>query len=532
MRVCLASINFRPLFDPVTGRNSHEWLALKCLAACALRQGHEVKVVDAQFRDLSRQAALAEIFAFRPDVVGLSLTDWVLEGSCDWVRRIRRAFPEAFLCAGGPGPTSWDEELLRRAAGLDAVIRGEGEATFCDLLESLAGGRPFQTAPGISFLDGSGRLSRTGARPFIDDLDSLPFALREPSYPLNSATLYGSRGCFANCSFCAVAEYSRSQPGRTVRFRSPEHVVEEMFRMYRDNGVRWFNFVDDVFTGVDRLRNGWVEAIAQGILDRGMQVSLFCESRADDIYEETLLALKRAGLKTIAIGIESGSERALRTFRKGLGREKNSQAIRLVQRHNIHYELFSILVEADTTPEELLADIGFFVDHNYLQQNDPIPFSLQVLAFKAYPFRHTALYRAYQERGILRENGFSIAYDLQNPALERISEACAALHQRIPEALSRGLNFSYVAAIQSGDLAPAVAEKRFGNRFLAADLKFMRALLGRVLEQPGPSEAETQRLVEAAAAEINAIHADCPSAAVSSTAAASAASCGGRNKVA
>jgi len=121
---------------------------------------------------------------------------------------------------------------------------------------------------------------------------------------------------------------------------------------------------------------------------------------------------------------------------------------------------------------------------------------------------------------------------LQHPALERISQACAALHRRIPEALSRALNFSYVAAIQSGDLALAVAEKRFGNRFLAADLKFMRALLGRVLEQPGPSEAETQRLVEEAAAEINAIHADCPSAAVSSMAAASAASCGGRNKVA
>src|SRR5262245_28684641 len=100
MRIVLADINFRPPFDPITGRNSHECLALKYLGACALKAGHTVRIVDAQFRDLSSRDALNEVCGFQPDLVGLSLTDWVLEEACSWVKEIRRKAPQAHLTAG------------------------------------------------------------------------------------------------------------------------------------------------------------------------------------------------------------------------------------------------------------------------------------------------------------------------------------------------------------------------------------------------------------------------------------------------
>ncbi len=505
MKVSLANINLRPLFDPVTGRDSQESLGLKYLAACAAEQGHRVRVVDAQFRNLQADVARQEILADRPEVVALSLSDWVLTEACEWVACLREILPEAFFCAGGPGPSSWWAELLTGAAELDAVVLGEGERTFETLLAKLQQGCRWQDTAGIAYRGEDNLPRRNPPQPFIEDLDALPFPSRERRYPFNSATLSASRGCFGNCSFCDIRTYSRSQPGRAVRYRTPPSVLAEMEQLYRQQGVRRFNFVDDIFTGIDRLQPGWTGEIADGIRDRGMDVALFCQSRADDIREPSLTTLKRAGLRTIAIGIESCSRRTLGAFHKGTTQDENSRAIRLVQRLKIHYELFSILVEADTTPQEMTEDIRFFVEHNYLQQNDPIPFSVQAIAFRAYPFRHTPLYEQYKDRGILHEKDFTIVYALQHPGTRRILQACQALHTRVAEPLTRALNFSYVNAIQGGDLAAAVREKRYGNQFLEADHKFMMDILHVVTQNPEAPEPMISALVDRAAERIQAL---------------------------
>lgn len=505
MKIALATLNYRPRFDPVTGRDSAEALGIKYLAAGAERQGHQVLVVDAQFRDLAAAEALREIIDFSPDLVGLSLTDWVLREACRWVEQLHGRLPAAFVCAGGPGATAWHDKLLQEAPALGCVVLGEGELSFDELVSRIANGADWRPTTGIAWRAADGSLQRTPPRPFVTDLDTLPRPRREPRYPLDSATLCASRGCRWNCGFCHIARASRAQPGPHVRFRRPEAVVAEMRALHDEHGVRWFNFVDDMFTGIEQLSPGWMAAFTDGVREAGMEVSLFCESRADDVTPTLLDNLKRAGLKTIALGIETSSPRVLKKLSKGITRERNAQAIRLVQDRRIHFELFSMLIEADTTLAEIQDDIRFFVEHHYLQQNDPVPFSVQAVAFRAYPFRHTALYGQYLRRGILRERGFSIEYDLQDPQVEQFSRACMALHQRIPQALERALNFSYVGAIQAGQVATAVREKRFGNQFLRADLDFVNTMLALLSTRPGVSADEVRRVIDATVDRVTAL---------------------------
>ena len=56
-----------------------------------------------------------------------------------------------------------------------------------------------------------------------------------------------SRGCVRRCSFCSIHTFYRTAPGKVVRMRRPDKVIEEMQLLHRQHGVRIFLFQDDDF---------------------------------------------------------------------------------------------------------------------------------------------------------------------------------------------------------------------------------------------------------------------------------------------
>ncbi len=73
------------------------------------------------------------------------------------------------------GSDATDHPDLYLARGAAAVILGEGEITLADVVERLLSGRPLADVAGIAYLDASGAVCRSPARPFIRSLDDLPF---------------------------------------------------------------------------------------------------------------------------------------------------------------------------------------------------------------------------------------------------------------------------------------------------------------------------------------------------------------------
>ncbi len=155
------------------------------------------------------------------------------------------------------------------------------------------------------------------ARGLIADLDALPLPrhdllpltrYRAPLVKGSYSFVVTSRGCPAGCRFCI----KHVSYGRSVRFRSPEHVLAEIEQLV-DRGVRSIHMYADLFT----VNREHVMGICQGILDRDLKVRWTCNSRVDYVDREMLALMARSGCWMISWGIESGDEEMLRRMQKG-----------------------------------------------------------------------------------------------------------------------------------------------------------------------------------------------------------------------
>lgn len=165
------------------------------------------------------------------------------------------------------------------------------------------------------------------SRPYIANLDDLPLP-RHDLLPLKAyrAPLVGgpyafsvpSRGCPAACRFCI----KHVSYGSSVRFRSPENVVDEM-EMLVNLGVRKIHMYADLFT----VNREHVMGICEGILERKLPVCWTCNSRVDFVDLELLQAMRRAGCWMVSWGIESGEPEMLKRMNKGITLEKVEKAL-------------------------------------------------------------------------------------------------------------------------------------------------------------------------------------------------------------
>jgi anaerobic magnesium-protoporphyrin IX monomethyl ester cyclase len=220
------------------------------------------------------------------------------------------------------GSDATDHDLAYLAAGADAVVRGEGEVTLVQALDALTGRGDggLAAVAGLALLRGDGTVLRTPPRPFVKDLDALPFpawdlvdwdryrAVWRARHGYHSINLATTRGCPYHCNWCAKPVY-----GQRYAVRSPERVAAEMAWVKRAYAPDHVSFVDDIFG----LRPGWVEAFADAVQAADARLPFRCLSRADLLTDATVAALVRAGCRTIWIGAESGSQRVLDAMEKG-----------------------------------------------------------------------------------------------------------------------------------------------------------------------------------------------------------------------
>lgn len=183
---------------------------------------------------LHRRFDLAETGArFRePAVVGLSTYVWNWEFSMALARELRRLYPGVVLVLGGPqAPDDERGRALIESGLVDAIVHGEGEVAFADLLEALGDGAPLHDVAGVTARDGSGRAVRGPARARVVDLDELPSPfLRGDFDPLleGNQRLIGlwetNRGCPFSCTFC----YWGSAINQKVRLFGRERLEREI----------------------------------------------------------------------------------------------------------------------------------------------------------------------------------------------------------------------------------------------------------------------------------------------------------------
>jgi len=282
---------------------------------------------------------------------------------------------------------------MERFQVFDIAVVGEGELTLVELLHVLHANQPLASVAGLVIRDGE-TLRATGRRPFITDLDSLPFPAWDllEGFPqcylpapfkvrqLPAATLVTSRGCPNTCIFC-----DRSVFGASCHAYSADYVVRQMVELQRRYGIREFSFEDDTFiTFKTRLKE-----ICSRLIDLRLDLSWSCLGRVNHVTAENLALMRRAGCWQISYGIESGSPEILSLINKRVSLDQVRQAVQLSRKAGIRSKGFFILGH----PGETRATLRMTSDFALELPLDDISVSLMT------PFPGTELYRRAAEFG-------------------------------------------------------------------------------------------------------------------------------------
>jgi len=310
----------------------------QAILSASIKGKHDVTFCDAANQPLSRQKYLYLIESH--DLIAISAyTPFSAINNEITLKIVKERWPDKPVVMGGHHATYYDRRWL--LLGLDAVVRGEGERTFPELVDAMDRGTNPSEVSGISFLE-KGAVFRTEDRSFIQNLDDSPmpdFELlkgQKFDFLAGSTAFVGpvetSRGCPYRCSFCWVSGFW----GARQRFKSVSRVIEEMQCL--DNiGASQFAFVDDNFAAKPKFYGNLFDKICS----RELEKPSFAFLRVDTItcHPKLIKKAARAGLKIAYVGFESTDDTALDDFDKqqrGTGAlEQSVYAHKILQEHGI-----------------------------------------------------------------------------------------------------------------------------------------------------------------------------------------------------
>jgi len=380
-------------------------LGLGYLAAVLEKNSYKVDVIDCQVLKLSPEEFRSEISKRQPDIVGVTSSTLTYQSGLKLVKIAKQACPNCITIAGGSHVTFWDDKALEECPELDIVVRREGENTMLELVQRIEAGKSYDDVLGITYRK-EGKITRNPDRPYIEDLDSLPFPARH-LWPMEKFRdledvlyLATSRGCVYWCEFCTTVRMH----GRKYRMRSPKNVVDELEFLNKTYGVSKFTFCDDAFT-VDQPRT---EELCREILNRGLKIQWNCGTRVDMITRDLLAKMKEAGCITVWFGVESGTQQVLDAMKKGISPELTIKVLGWVRELGLKPVPNVILGFPGETKKSAWKTIKF------VEKIAPDDVGFYNVAT---PFPGTPMYDMVKEKGWLRVTDFDL-YDTTHPTFE------------------------------------------------------------------------------------------------------------------
>jgi len=380
-------------------------LGLGYLAAVLEENQYEVDVIDCQASRLSYEDFRRELSKRQPNIVGITATTRLYKSALQIAKITKETCPNCLTILGGSHPTFWDENALQECPELDIIVRKEGENTLLELVQRLEAGKSVHDVLGTT-LRKDGKLVKNPDRPYIENLDELPFPARH-LWPLESLRkiedvfyLTTSRGCVFWCEFCAAVRMF----GRKFRMRSVKNIVDELEFLYKTYDVTQFTFCDDAFT-VDQPR---IKELCKEIRNRKLKIKWNCGTRVDLVTKELLQQMKEAGCVSVWFGVESGSQHVLDEMQKGISPEQTIRAIGWVRELGLKPAPNVLLGFPGETKESALETIKFT---QKISPDDVAYYNI------ATPLPGTPMYDSVKENGWLRITDFD-KYDCKTPVFE------------------------------------------------------------------------------------------------------------------
>lgn len=368
-------------------------LGLAYLASTLIEDGHEVDILD---KRVESNAKMKDDY----DLVGITATTPLIVKAWEISKEVKEFNPDCKVLLGGPHPTVLPDESLQQEA-VDIVVRGEGEETIKEVCKNIEKNETLKGVKGTSYKE-NGKIIHNINRPFIEDLDKIPFPKWElfdlkKYQPIQlllttkkSLNILTSRGCPYNCNFCYKGIF-----GYKYRMRSVPNLIEEWRLLVEKFKVEEIGIQDDLFN----FNKKRVVEFCKELIKEGLDIPWCTPNgiRADYVDKEILSNMKRAGCYRTAYGVENGNQDYLdNVIKKGIKLQQIMKATRITKRLGLKLSASFILGNVGETISTMKQTINFACSL-------PIDYALFNIAT---PYPGTRLYEIVKANGKILVNSW------------------------------------------------------------------------------------------------------------------------------
>lgn len=292
------------------------------------KEGHELKLIDAPAKCLSREETLKMVKEFSPSLVVIDTSTPSINNDLAVAQAIKKCISEVKICLVGTHVSAAVSEILpEKSAYVDFIARHEYDYTLPEIAKALEGKMRLKDVPGISYCENR-ELKENKDRPYIENLDDLPFVsavykkyldiedyfYAHVSFP--TISIFSSRGCPSKCFYCM---YSQVMFGKQYRKRSAKNLFDECVYIKRNFPDVKEILIDDDNFSVDQEN---VQEFCKLMIESKLGLKWVVQCRVTLKYN-TMVLMKKAGCRLVVVGYESGSQKVLDGMHKGITLEQS-----------------------------------------------------------------------------------------------------------------------------------------------------------------------------------------------------------------
>lgn len=377
------------------------------IASLLKANGHEPELVVLGNSRKSFRIVDRHIRQFTPDVVGFSIIATQHAFLSEVANYVRLNFPSIYLIAGGPHVSINPDQVI--TGPFDAICIGEGEYPTLELVQKLDQHKPI-THIANWWIHNGDDVEKNATRPFLDDLDVLPFPNRDMWFRwidehLGSRfSILLGRGCYFDCTYCSNHVLQKVADGRYVRFRSAENIISELrYLQQRFPDKQEYFFEIEAFN----VNRKWVLDLCDKLksfndsLARPLVFGTNMRITPSTDFKEMFVAFAKANIRYLTVGLESGSERIRREVMHRI--YSNDDVIRMAKQareHGLQFGFQNMIGLPDETEEDFWETIVL----NRICQPDWYYLSI------FFPYPGTELAKFCEENKLIQKTQINRAY--------------------------------------------------------------------------------------------------------------------------
>jgi radical SAM superfamily enzyme YgiQ (UPF0313 family) len=337
---------YQNLAEDFSAREPNLWAGL--LANAVRAKSFPVSIYDMEIEHPNRKDFISHIESVNPDLIlfvamgaNPNASSSAMQGAVDAAQIVFEDYGKAKIAFVGTHVNALPRETLIRHTCIDIAFTNEGVYSLISLLNTDMSDEALKSVKGICWKNKKGgEITLNDAGPIVpqdmlgEDLPGVAYDLMPPLSKYRTsdwhtgfqgdtspfASIYTSLGCFAKCSFCCINQINRTDndPNHTAanfnvfRYWKPEFTITQL-EYLAEQGVKHLKIADEMFV----YRPKHFMKLCELIIERGLDFNIWAYSRVDTAKPQYLETLRKAGVRHVALGIESSNQNVRQEIDKG-----------------------------------------------------------------------------------------------------------------------------------------------------------------------------------------------------------------------